>query len=307
MMISSRHVLTSILMLTPTLASAGAAPLTAEQTFDLYARTIMEDDQAARRRLVSDVDASLVTLRSMSDNEAFMSKVFPVASPLFPLQHFSSAKNNGSVTDSTDAFIATVLRNTHCRATHSNIWHRISDGYRIADVSFSCNVADVMPLQSLFDAAIFNDEDSNGEAFWPKYLSTLRDGPFREVHGITRLLMAPDDATWRSDRMNGVLPQAQVGEDIGTVLTEAWMAVEDWPYQTVSTVADGMTGIAECDDFVAHYRGCVARISPHEVAGAKELAKELKVRRGDSSEPELIQHCKALRSKVASQWPEACR
>ncbi len=307
MMISSRHVLTSILMLTPTLANAGPAPLTAEQTFDLYARTIMEDDQAARKQLVSDVDASLITLRSMSENKAFMSKVFPVASPHFPLQHFSSAKNNGSVAESTDAFIATVFRSTQCRATHSNVWHRISDGYRIADVSFSCNVADVTPLQSLFDAAIFNDEDSNGETFWPKYLTTLRDGPFREVHGITRLLMAPDDATWQSNRMNGVLPQAQVGEDIGTVLKEAWMAVEDWPYQTLSTVADGMNGIAECDDFVAHYRGCVARISPHEVVGAKELAKELKVRRRDSSEPELIQHCKALRLKVASQWPESCR
>jgi len=217
--------------------------------------------------------------------------------------------NDAGADDATraqQAWTTAVLRNTRCRALSSDIWHRLSDGYRVATIRFSCQVGDIERLRTLRDASTFDPKEEEDNRFWSAYVALLRDGPFKTVYGTSELVMAPGSEIWHSESFDPRTFEGDVDNDVGMALTEAWQAMRSWWSQTMRATERGMILVAECDELVQQYRRCAARFAPQELLGAYALAKQVSDQHGTIADSELARQCLALRPKMEALWPERC-
>jgi len=298
------RVLLLSLLLATVPAAARPAPLSPESTFDLYMRALLENDRQAWREFHATVGPALDMFRGWEWEEETspLSKAFPDAALEWV------ADNAGAVdaAQAQQAWITAVTRNSRCRALSSDTWHRLSDGYRVATVRFTCQVGDIERLRSLFEAWRFDDQDERDDLIWSSYVTLLRDGPFRALNGTTQLVMAPDSDIWHSEELDQLSIHGRIEKDISRVLMEAWVPMLHWWGQTLTASEKHMTLVADCDGMIQQYQRCAARFAPNELLGAYELARHISAQHRTVADGELAQQCLALRAKVEALWPEPC-
>lgn len=203
-----------------------------------------------------------------------------------------------------------VLANSRCKPYRSEAWHNLTEGMQVADVHFSCRVGDVERLRYLSEATVFDGGEQSEQRFWRAYIETLRDGPFHEIVGTTRVVSTTREPAWHSEKSrhpNEDVPSGRVEHDIYVVLTEALIAQPRHLDRagTRDAIAQ-MTGIVECDDLLQQHRRCMARIAPQELKGVSDLATTLSKRRQQIPEAELLQQCMALRPAMQALWTHEC-
>ncbi len=295
------------LMLLPLLvvmvpAAARPIPLTPEATFDLYMRTAIEDDPQARREFETNLGSALHLFPDMKTEASSLAEALPSGA-------LEWLVNDAGVDDAAraqQAWTTAVLRNTRCRALSSDIWHRLSDGYRVATIRFSCQVGDTERLRTLSDASMFDPQEEEDDRFWSAYVALLRDGPFKTIYGTSALVMAPDSEIWHSEAFDPRALGSEVDNDVGSALAGEWQAMHSWWLQTMRMTERRMTLVAECDELVQQYRRCAARFAPQELLGAYALAKQVSDQHGTIADSELAQQCVALRPNMEALWPEPC-
>lgn len=208
------------------------------------------------------------------------------------------------------AWALQVLANSRCQPNRSEVWHSLTEDMRVADVYFTCRVGDVERLRHLSEATVFDDSEQSDQRFWKAYLSVLRDGPFHEISGTTRLVSTAREPDWHSEESkhpNDDFSHVRVETDVYGVLVEALIAHPRRLYRTATDDAVAqMTGIMECDDLVQQHRRCMARIAPQELKGVSDLASTLSKRRQQIPEAELLQQCTAFRARIQALWPRDC-
>lgn len=209
------------------------------------------------------------------------------------------------------AWALQVLANTRCQPHRSEAWHSLTEGMQVADVHFTCRVGDVERLRHLSEAAVFDGGEQSEQRFWRAYIATLRDGPFHEIGGTTRVVSTTQEPAWHSEKSrhpNEDFPSGRVERDIYELLTEA-LITQPRHLDRAGThdAITQMTGIVACDDLLQQHRRCMARIAPQELKGVSELASTLSKQRQQIPEAELLQQCMALRPGMQALWTAECR
>ncbi len=209
------------------------------------------------------------------------------------------------------AWALQVLANTRCQPHRSEEWYSLTGGMQVADVHFTCRVGDVERLRYLSEATVFDGGEQSEQRFWGAYIATLRDGPFHEIGGTTRVVSTTQEPDWHSEESkhpNDDFSHARVETDVYEALIEALIAHPRGLYRTGTYDALAqMTGIMECDDLVQRHRRCMARIAPQELKGVSELASTLSKQRQQIPEAELLQQCVAFRPRMQALWTPECR
>ncbi len=265
-------------------------------------RALVENDRQAWREFHTTVGPVMGDFRGWEDETSPLAKAFPDAA-------LEWVADNAGAVDAAQAqqeWITAVTRSSRCRALGSDTWHRLSDGYRVATVRFTCQVGDIERLRSLFEASLFEDQDVRNALLWSSYVTLLRDGPFRSLYGTTRLVMDPDSEIWHSEGLDQLSIHGRIEKDISRVLMEAWMPMLHWGGQRLIASEEHMTLVADCDGLIQQYQRCAARFAPNELLGAYELARHISVQHRTVADSELAQQCLALRPKVEALWPEPC-
>lgn len=284
--------------------AAGSPPsLTPEATFDLYARTMLQNDADSQHEFDARIGPALGEFRGRHPD------VPAIAWALSRQSHrvlFQGASPD-EVKTARRHWAIEVQRRTHCRAVHSEVRDRLEEGFRVADVHFSCDVADVDALSLLYDASLFDRGDTSDIRFWSAYRTLLSDGPFRVVDGNTRLISAPGSSTWHSEGPGVNTIYGQVEKDVGEVLMRAWLPMQRWLFETMRRAEMQKTRVAECDELIQRYRRCAAHLEPQKLADADARAQRLSIERKDMADAELAQQCVALRPKIDAMWPEPCK
>lgn len=295
----SMRILICCLALSASPAAGSPNSLTPEATFDLYARAALEDDEDALREL---------SASGQGLNLPYPSEM--LASELIRSVPHRAFERDGNAEEAAEAWAAAVLHNTKCRATSSQVWHRIETGYRVADVRFSCKVPDVKRLRNLYDAAFITEQESTSNRFWSAYRTLLESGPFRHAHGTARLVAAPGSTIWRSEPYSGVrfgrVFDNQVAAEIGKLLDRAWSTTYISDSTDRLSYLNQRTLIRECDELVDGYRHCAALLAPQELTGASDLAKHLNRLKKQLPEHELAEDCRALGRDLRATWSDAC-
>ncbi|WP_286074954.1 hypothetical protein [Stenotrophomonas sp. 59] len=208
------------------------------------------------------------------------------------------------------AWALQVLANSRCQPDRSEVWHSLTEDMRVADVYFTCRVGDVERLRHLSEATVFDDSEQSDQRFWKAYLSVLRDGPFHEISGTTRLVSTAREPDWHSEESkhpNDDFSHIRVETDVYGVLIEALIAHPRRLYRTATDDAVAqMTGIMECDDLVQQHRHCMARIAPQELGGARDLARTVSRLSREIPEEALVKECAVLRSRAKALWNDQC-
>ncbi|HDS1363543.1 TPA: hypothetical protein UN285_000308 [Stenotrophomonas maltophilia] len=209
------------------------------------------------------------------------------------------------------AWALQVLANSRCQPNRSEVWHSLTEDMRVADVYFTCRVGDIERLRHLSEATVFDDSEQSDQRFWKAYLSVLRDGPFHEISGTTRLVSTAREPDWHSEESvhpNDDVSRTRVETDIHDVLVEALIAQpRRLDHAGTHDAIAQMTGIVECDDLLQQHRRCVARIAPQELKGVSDLASTLSKRRQQIPEAELLRQCMAFRPRMQALWTRECQ
>lgn len=291
-----RALATSLLLCSPLLASAAtpAAPLTPEQTFDLYARMMLEDDAAAARTL----NDALRPAYDGQDPIEFNKGAFAtaLASPLQGL--LTAAGTDDARIKAMPAVVAANLGKTHCRAQRSTLRDNDAvDGAKVATVAFSCQVTALDGLRPLFDASVADNTPAGLKRFTDAYVAALSTGPRREVHGTVDLYPAKDNGYWYSGNLDALVAP----------VVDALLPFDAWQQEAAAKDAPAVTGVASCDLLLQQHRQCVAKIAPEQLNGVDAMAEELKDKAQTQSVEAMVQECKALRSIAETMWTDACR
>jgi len=293
---NTRHVLaTSLLLCMPLLATAAApAPLTPEQTFDLYARVMLEDDAAAARTLNDALRPAYDGQDPIDFNKGAFATA--LASPLQGL--LTAAGTDDARIKAMPAVVAANLGKTHCRAQRSTLRDNDAvDGAKIATVDFSCQVTALDGLRPLFDASVADNTPAGLKRFTDAYVAALSSGPRREVLGTVDLYPAKDNGYWYSGNLDALVAP----------VVDALLPFDAWQQEAAAKDAPTVTGVASCDLLLQQHRQCVAKIAPEQLNGVDAMAEELKDKAQTQSVEAMVQECKALRSIVEMMWTDACR
>jgi len=293
---NTRHVLaTSLLLCMPLLATAAApAPLTPEQTFDLYARVMLEDDAAAARTLNDALRPAYDGQDPIDFNKGAFATA--LASPLQGL--LTAAGTDDARIKAMPAVVAANLGKTHCRAQRSTLRDNDAvDGAKIATVDFSCQVTALDGLRPLFDASVANNTPAGLKRFTDAYVAALSSGPRREVRGTVDLYPAKDNGYWYSGNLDALVAP----------VVDALLPFDAWQQDAAAKDAPTVTGVASCDLLLQQHRQCVAKIAPEQLNGVDAMAEELKDKAQTQSVEAMVRECKALRSIVEMMWTDACR
>ncbi len=293
---TTRHVLaTSLLLCMPLLATAAApAPLTPEQTFDLYARVMLEDDAAAARTLNDALRPAYDGQDPIDFNKGAFATA--LASPLQGL--LTAAGTDDARIKAMPAVVAANLARSGCRAQRSTLRDNDAvDGAKIATVDFSCQVTALDGLRPLFDASVADNTPAGLKRFTDAYVAALSSGPRREVLGTVDLYPAKDNGYWYSGNLDALVAP----------VVDALLPFDAWQQDATAKDAPTVTGVASCDLLLQQHRQCVAKIAPEQLNGVDAMAEELKDKAQTQSVEAMVQECKALRSIVEMMWTDACR
>lgn len=292
----TRHVLaTSLLLCMPLLAAAAApAPLTPEQTFDLYARVMLEDDAAAARTLNDALRPAFDGQDSLEFNKGAFAGA--LAAPLQGL--LAAAGSDNARIEAMPAVVAANLGKTRCRAQGSTLRDNDAvDGAKVAAVDFTCQVTVLDGLRPLFDASVADNTPAGLKRFTDAYVAALGSGPRREVRSSVDLYPAKDNGYWYSGNLDALVAP----------VVEALLPFDAWQQEVAAKDAPTVTGVASCDLLLQQHRQCVAKIAPEQLNGVDAMAEELKDKAQTQSVEAMVQECKALRPIAEMMWTDACR
>ncbi|HGM5881186.1 MAG: hypothetical protein KH046_16245 [Stenotrophomonas maltophilia] len=287
------------LVLTAFPAAGNSDPLSPEAAFDLHARVMLRNDADARREFDARIGPALGPYQGMHPEVPPLARGLSSSSLDLMLQ---SAAADG-VRRHTYPWATAVLRRTHCHATGSKVWQRSGDGYHVADIRFTCQVADVQNLHDWYIATLF-DQRHGKDRFWSAYMKQLLEGPLRTTEGTTQLVAASDDGIWHSERLGGTFPVIE--QNVAEALWATWLPMKQWQAEAKQRMAQHLTRNTECDSLLRRYWTCSARLGPRDLSGADALAAMLVDSQHNMPEAERSQQCTALRSKIEALWPEPC-
>ncbi len=292
----TRHVMApSLLLCMPLLAAAAApTPLTPEQTFDLYARVMLEDDAAAARTLNDALRPAFDGQHSLEFNKGAFAGA--LAAPLQGL--LAAAGSDNARIEAMPAVVAANLGKTRCRAQGSTLRDNDAvDGAKVATVDFTCQVTALDGLRPLFDASVADNTPAGLKRFTDAYVAALSTGPRREVRGSVDLYPAKDNGYWYSGNLDALVAP----------VVEALLPFDAWQQDAAAKDAPTVTGVASCDLLLQQHRQCVAKIAPEQLNGVDAMAEELKDKAQIQSVEAMVQECKALRPIAEMMWTDACR
>ncbi|AWH52249.1 hypothetical protein C1924_03105 [Stenotrophomonas sp. ESTM1D_MKCIP4_1] len=286
-----RTLLASALLCAPVFATAAPA-LTPEQTLDLYARVLIEDDAAAARTLNDALRSAHDGNDAVTPTPGALAKA--LAEPWMALQASVGGKVDAAATE---ALYARVLKASACRATGSTIEdNEYVDDQKIATVDFTCQVANLDSVRPLFAASMTSDEPASRTRFIEAYTQALERGTQRTVKGSQTLYSGADQAYWFSGSFDALV----------TPVLEALAPFQVWMEEAEAASAPKVTGVPGCDLLLQQHRSCVAKIAPEQISGVDAMAEELKAKAQVLSADEMTQECKALRPIAQMMWTEEC-
>lgn len=287
-----RTLLASALLFAPMFASAAPAALTPEQTFDLYARALLEDDAAATRSLNEALKPAFSGEDALTPTPGGLAKA--LSEPWLTVLATTGAKVDPAAAE---ALYATALKGSRCRATRSSVEdNEYVDDQKIAKVDFSCQLVDLSSVRPLFAASLSDGSPATRTRFTEAYTKALQSGTRRPVTGTLTLYTAKDNAYWYSGNFDDL---------VGPVLGQL-APFEDWLQDAEAAKAPKVTGVPGCDLLLQQHRACVAKIAPDQVSGVDAMAEELKAKAQVQSPEEMTQECKALRPIAEMMWTDEC-
>ncbi len=274
--------------------AAAPTPLTPEQTVDLYARVLLEDDAAAAHTL----NDALRPAFNGQDPVEFSKGAF-AAGLAAPLQSMLAlAGSDAASIEAVPSVVAQNLGGTHCRATHSTVRdNAYVDGAKVANVAFTCSVTALDSLRPLFDASAEENTPASLKRFLETYLVALRTGPRRELTGSIDLYPAKDNGYWYSGNPDALLRPVMA----------ALLPFEAWQQETTAQGAPAITGVAACDALLQQHRRCVVRTAPEQVPGVDAMAAALSAKAAVATPEAMAQECRALRPVAEAMWDTSCR
>ncbi|MNK13471.1 hypothetical protein D3C87_315560 [compost metagenome] len=287
----ARALAASLLLCSPLLATAAAATaLTPEQTFDLYARVMLEDDAAAARTLNDALrpafdgkDAITPTPRALAE---------AMAAPLQAV--LAEYGDTGSGAALADTYAAN-LRGSHCRAQHSTV----TGGGEVplqATVDFTCQVTDLDSVRPLFQAGMAEGRPDDFKRFIAAYITALGQHARRELRGTLALYPAQGEGYWFSAGLDGLVAP----------VVEAVAPFAAWSQEAAAAQAPRVTGVPTCDLLLQQHARCMARTAPAQESGVAAMAEELKAKAKVMSPEEMTRECRALRSMAEAMWGDEC-
>lgn len=283
-----------LLLCTPLLGwAATPAALTPEQTFDLYAQVLLEDDAAAARTLND-------ALRpAFEGNDAVTLTPGGLAGAMAaPLQALLT-KQGASAQDiaAVPALISANLRQTRCRAERAQVRDNAHvEDAKIAGITFQCQVSTLDGLRPLFDAGMQDDSVENLKRFTDAYLAALRDAPRHALNGSLNLYPAKDNGYWYSGNLDSLV----------SPVVDALLPFATWTQEAAARAAPKVTGVPGCDLLLDQHRQCLAKIAPEQLPGVDAMAEELKAKAKVMTPEAMTQECKALRSMAEAMWSDDC-
>lgn len=292
---TTRHAYAAALLLcAPPLAWAAAAtPLTPEQTFDLYAQVLLEDDATAARTLNAALRPAFASKDAVTLTPGELATA--LAAPLQALLARQEGADRASAT--VTELISTTLHQTRCRARHAQLRDNTAvDGATIAAVTFSCQVPTLDSLRPLFDAGLREDSAENLKRFTDAYLAALRDGPRHALTGEIDLYPAKGNGYWYSGNLDNLV----------SPVVDALLPFNTWSQAAAAEAAPKVTGVPTCDLLLAQHRQCIAKIAPEQSSGVDAMAEELKTKALTMSPEAMTRECKALRSMAEAMWGDDC-
>ena len=295
MNIPHRALIASLLLCAAPLAGAApVTPLTPEQTFDLYARVMFEDDAAAARALNDALRPAFDGQDPIELNKgAFASAL---AAPLQRLLNAAGSDAAGS--DALPAVVAANLGNTRCRAQRSTIrGNDAAPDSTIASVAFSCQVTALDSLRPLFETSLKANTPAGLKRFMDAYVAAIGNGPRRELHASVDLYPAKDNGYWYSGNL----------ETLVAPVVDALLPFDAWQQDAAAMDAPTITGVASCDLLLQQHRSCVAKIAPEQLNGVAVMADELTAKAQVMTPLEMARECKALRAVAEAMWTDDCR
>lgn len=286
-----RTLLASALLCAPVLTTAAPAQ-TPEQSLDLYARVLIEDDAAAARTLND-------ALRSAPDSEDALTLApgavaKALAEPWMALQASIGVTPDAAAAEE---MFAKVLKASACRATGSTIEdNEYVNGQKIATVDFSCKVVDLDSVRPLFIASISSDDPAARRRFIDAYTQALKSGARRTVKGSHKMYSSAEQAYWFTGSFDMLI----------SPVLDALAPFEQWSEDAQAASAPKVTGVPSCDLLLQQHRSCVAKIAPDQISGVDAMAEELKAKAQVQSADEMTQECKALRPIAEMMWTDEC-
>lgn len=283
-----------LLCVAPLASAAPVTPLTPEQTFDLYARVMFEDDAAAARTL----NDALRPAFDGRDPIEFNQGAFATALGA-PLQGLlTAAGSDAARREAMPAVVAANLASTRCRAQRSTVRaNEYVDGATIANVAFTCQVTALDGLRPLFDASLKENSAAGLKRFMDAYVAAISTGPRRELSASVDLYPAKDNGYWYSGNLDKLVAP----------VADALLPFDAWQQDAAAMNAPTITGVASCDLLLQQHRSCVAKIAPEQLNGVAVMADELKAKAQVLTPLEMASECKALRAVAEAMWTDDCR
>lgn len=288
-----RTLLASTLLCAPLSAGAAPATLTPEQTFDLYARALLEDDTSATRTLNDALKPAFEGQDSLTPERGALAK--GLAEPWHAMLAASGSQVDVAAVE---AMYAKALLDTKCRTSKSVIEdNEYVDDEKLARITFACQVPDLGKVRPLFAASLADDASpATRRQFTEAYTQALQGGPRQSVTGTFTLYPAKDNGYWYSSNFDDL---------VGTVVG-ALAPFEDWMQDAEAASAPKVTGVPGCDLLLQQHRSCVSKIAPDQISGVDAMAEELKAKAKVKSAEEMTQECKALRPIAEMMWTDEC-
>lgn len=284
----------TLLLSTPWLAKAVSNPmLTPEQTFDLYAQALLEDDASAARKLNDALKPAFDGADALTPTPRLFATL--LAKPLQQeLAKHGDAQSEIALVDMYSA----SLKGTQCRARHSEVQpDEYLEGQRIAKVDFTCQLTDLSSVRPLFEAGLRENTSTNLKKFIDAYGAALSDGARREVSGSITLRTANSKGYWHSVDFDGLLDPV-----FGAIAP-----FDEWSQDAAAAKAPKVTGVPSCDLLLQQHRHCVTSGAPEQLPGVDAMAEELKAKAKVVSPEVLTQECKALRPLAEAMWKDGCQ
>ncbi|MBO8042243.1 hypothetical protein J6396_31830, partial [Pseudomonas aeruginosa] len=230
----TRTLLASALLCAPLMAGAASAQLTPEQAFDLYARTLLEDDPAATRTLNDALKPAFEGQDAVTPTPGALAKALAE-----PWQTVLASAGDKTGAAATEALYAKALRDSKCRATKSVVEdNEYVEDQKLARISFSCQVPDLGKVRPLFAASLAADASpASRKQFTDAYTQALQSGARVPVSGTFTLYPAKDNGYWYSGNFDDL---------VGTV-AGALAPFEDWMQDVQAASAPKVTGVPGCD------------------------------------------------------------
>jgi|GEM_PF-152868 len=291
-----RTLLASALLGAPVLCApmfaTAATALTPEQTLDLYARVLIEDDAAAARTLNDTMRSAHDGKDAVTPTPGALAKA--LAEPWMALQARVGGTPDAAATE---ALYAKVLKASTCRATGSSIEdNEYVDDQKIATVDFTCKVVDLASVRPLFTDSMTSEDPASRTRFIEAYTQALKSGTQRTVKGSQKLYSGAEQAYWFSGSF----------DELVTPVLESIAPFQLWMEDAEAASAPKVTGVPGCDLLLQQHRRCVAKIAPEQISGVEAMADELKAKAQVKSADEMTQECKALRPIAQMMWTDEC-